>query len=405
MAADWSDSHNPHGAWRYGSEPFDHHRYLFEHRALRGVREAQEIYYWGHYPVADLEYETDAPIQVGLRGWNPFIPGSLKESAIPGAVFEVELRNPTPESHHGWLTFNFSGPSAEEAGSEKFSRTRVDGNFTGVEVKGALATYAVGVFGKESIRVGGDLGADQQAWANIAQSLPSPRANQFGASVAVEFSLPARQEKVIRYALAWCAPDWNAGGSPQAKAPHTFTHMYAKYYPNAVDTARLLAANHQSLLKRILAWQQVVYAEQQLPVWLRDSLVNNLYLITETGLWAQAKPPLGKWVRPEDGLFGMNECPRECPQIECIPCSLYGNIPVVYFFPELALSTLRGYKNYLFPDGQVPWVFGGCTTGTPPVEFAMPGRPYQVCSSDVCLVEMVDKLWLRTGDDSVLREF
>ena len=206
LAADWSDSHNPHGAWRYGSEPFDHHRYLFEHRALRGVREAQEIYYWGHYPVADLEYETDAPIQVGLRGWNPFIPGSLKESAIPGAVFEVELRNPTPESHHGWLTFNFSGPSAEEAGSEKFSRTRVDGNFTGVEVKGALATYAVGVFGKESIRVGGDLAADQQAWANIAQSLPSPRANQFGASVAVEFSLPARQEKVIRYALALVRP-------------------------------------------------------------------------------------------------------------------------------------------------------------------------------------------------------
>lgn len=39
------------------------------------------------------------------------------------------------------------------------------------------------------------------------------------------------------------------------------------------------------------------------------------------------------------------------------------------------------------------------------MEFAAPGRPYQVASSDVCLVEMVDKLWLRTGNDAVVREF
>ncbi len=58
-------------------------------------------------------------------------------------------------------------------------------------------------------------------------------------------------------------------------------------------------------------------------------------------------------VPAEDGLFGMIECPRECPQIECIPCSFYGNLPLVYFFPELALSTMRGYKAYQYPDGCV----------------------------------------------------
>jgi uncharacterized protein (DUF608 family) len=63
----------------------------------------------------------------------------------------------------------------------------------------------------------------------------------------------------------------------------------------------------------------------------------NLRLIKEVGLWAAAKPSIGNWRRPEGGLFGMNESPRECPQIECIPCSFYGSIPVIYFFPELAL--------------------------------------------------------------------
>ena len=36
----------------------------------------------------------------------------------------------------------------------------------------------------------------------------------------------------------------------------------------------------------------------------------------------------------------------------------------------------------------------------------MPSRcTIQVSSSDVCLVEMIDKMWLRTGDDNVVKEF
>ena len=71
-------------------------------------------------------------------------------------------------------------------------------------------------------------------------------------------------------------------------------------------------------------------------------------------MWAQTKPPLPAFIRPEDGLFGMNECPRGCPQIECIPCSFYGNQPVVYFFPQLALSTLRDGEICLAGSSESP---------------------------------------------------
>ena len=53
----------------------------------------QESEYWGHYPIADVEYKTDAPVQLGVRSWSPFIPGDSKASNTPGAVFEVHLRN------------------------------------------------------------------------------------------------------------------------------------------------------------------------------------------------------------------------------------------------------------------------------------------------------------------------
>ena len=90
----------------------------------------------------------------------------------------------------------------------------------------------------------------------------------------------------------------------------------------------------------------------------------------------------------------MNECPRGCPQIECIPCSFYGNQPLVYFFPELALSTLRGYKGYQYADGAPPWIFGGCTGGTPPIDFANPTRGYQFATNGISAAAMVDRFLL-----------
>jgi len=373
---------------------------------LEGVGTADEIHYWGHYPVADLEFVTDAPISVGLRAWSPFLPGDVVGSMIPGIVFEARLRNVSDARQTGTIAFSFPGPSPREAGTEEFDRREVAGPFRGVAVTGRLASYAVGVIGREKTRAGGELGGSGEAWARIAEVLPTPDRRQPGSSVAVDFALEAGKAKVIRFALTWCAPTWKGGGYNWAESGNTFTHMYAKHYSDPVETGRLLARQHGSLLRRVLAWQQVIYAERKLPVWLRDSLVNVLYMIAEDGYWAQAGPPLPDWVKPEDGLFGMNECPRGCPQIECIPCSFYGSLPLAYFFPELQLSTIRGYQGYQLPDGAPPWIFGGCTGQTPPIDFACPTRGYQFASNGISLAAIVDRFLLSrdTPDRAYLRE-
>ena len=109
----------------------------------------------------------------------------------------------------------------------------------------------------------------------------------------------------MRFVLAWCARLGTASVTTGRRRfrraapapPRTFSHTYARYYPSPAETARRLAKEHASLLRRVLAWQQVVYTESSLPVWLRDSLVNIVHLITEDGLWARAEaadPRLGK---------------------------------------------------------------------------------------------------------------
>ena len=360
---------------------------------IEEVRAAREIHYWGHYPVADLEYETNAPVGVGLRAWAPFLPGDAEASNLPGAVFEVHLRNLTDARQKGTIAFSFPGPSEKEAGAGRFARQAAAGPFTGMAVIGENASYALGVIGKQRVRVGGALG-DGAAWAGIAESLPAAAEDHPGASLAMDFSLAPGRSKIVRFALAWFAPQW------QGADENRYTHMYAARYGGALEVAERLAQDHRSLLRRVLAWQQAVYTAREMPVWLRETLVNNLALIAECSYWAAPKPPLGEWCAP-DGLFGLNESPRGCPQIECIPCSWYGNLPIVYFFPELAWSTLRGYRHHMRADGAAPFQLG--KWGLP--DFLTPSWDWQITLNGPCYVDLVARLWLRTGDDAVLREF
>jgi len=376
-------------------------------RTFQTAKTASEIHYWGHYPVADVEFVTDAPVGVALRAWSPFVPGDVAISNTPGAVFEVHLRNLTEKEQKGALALSFPGPTEEEAGTVRFRRREIAGQLHGVAVNSKQASYVLGVVGEANVRVGGGLGMDAEDWATIEHYLPYTKEGG-SSTIAADFALQPGEERVVRFVLAWYSPVWMGGGTMMAGG-NAYTHMYAARYKSARAVANLLAQRHERLLKRILAWQEAVYRDDGLPPWLRDALVNVLHLLTETSVWAQAKPPIGEWCRPEDGIFGMNESPRGCPQIECIPCSFYGNLPLVYFFPEAALSTVRTYKAYQYPSGAAPWVFGGCTTGTKPYEVALPSPGYshkpQTTLDGPCYVDMVDRMWRRTGDDAILREF
>ena len=103
-----------------------------------GVHSARRVHYWGHYPVADLEFETDAPVHVGLRAWAPFLPGDITSSMLPGVVFEVHLRNPSPNRQQGAIALSFPGPLQQEAGTREFQRAGVQGALQGVAVTAPL---------------------------------------------------------------------------------------------------------------------------------------------------------------------------------------------------------------------------------------------------------------------------
>jgi uncharacterized protein (DUF608 family) len=384
---------------------------------LEGVQLCRSIDYFGHYPILDMEFDSECPVGVGMRAWSPLMPGDAETSMAPGAVIEFSLRNPSDQPQKGSLVLNFPGFGKLKASDLKINSETLsarDGKLQGVHVKTSAKDtplqmeYILAAVGEEKVRIGGPLRNDGQAWANIEKKLPAVDQEQGGASLAVDFELNPHETAVKRVVLAWYAPQWNAGGMPDAPNARTFKHMYARHHSDARAVAEKLATEHAELLARIIAWQEAIYRDKTIPGWLADCLINNLHLITETSVWGQSEGALDKFPK-QSGLFALNECPRGCPQLECIPCSFYGNMPIVYFYPEAALSTLRGYKEYQFEDGRPPWIFGGVTAGDPknknPYDLAAPDKGYQSILNGACYVVMFDRYWQATHDDGALKEF
>jgi len=410
-------------------------------RKFEGAQSATHIEYWGHFPIADLEFKTGAPVDVGLRAWAPFIVGDTAASNTPGGVFEVHVRNTSTSTQKGAVIFSFPGPTNGESGSTEYTHKKLGtANVKGWLVGGKLGELGLGVIGNKTPRVGGSLGGDGAKWGKIASELPATSSTDSGASLAVDYSLAPGASEVIRFVAAWYFPTWKGAGTNDFKTVDwgdqkhwytpdyskltpagsdvTYHHMFARRFKDATEVSEHLAKNHESLLRRVIAWQEVLYNDKDLPIWLQDSLVNILHLITECGMWAQAKAPIGSWCKPEDGLFGMNESPRDCPQIECIPCSFYGNQPLVYFYPDLAMSTMRAYINYMTYDGAAPWIFGGCTARAEPsgargerhlptagCALTEPCRGYQTTTNGISFAAMADRLWVSSGyDKEILKE-
>jgi len=395
---------------------------------------AKTIDYWGHYPIVDMQYKTGAPVEVSLRAWAPFIPGDAKTSNTPGAVFEIHLTNNGSSRQAGTLAFSFPGfgkhrtrdevigwfnlPKEIELPEPHIERHPAPADLSGVwvEEKTWGMSYVLAALDEKSIRVGGELGTDGMKWAAIEKGLPEIARDDGGSSLAVDFSLEPGQEKVVRLILAWYAPEWEGNGNPGTggrpiltksggrlvsySTGKRFTHMYASRFANAGEVADFLARNHQSLLDRVIAWQSVIYDDKELPGWLADSLINAFYYYAPCSLWAQAKPPIGDWCKPEDGLFAMIESPRACPNVSTLPNITMMGPFMEYFFPDLAVSIMRSFKAAQKENGDVP-----CLTG----HWADPATPasygYQEVMNGANYMLQLHCHWKATGDEEFLKEF
>ena len=350
-------------------------------QAPEGSTAAKNVDYFGHFPVADLEFDVAAPFNAGLRAWSPFILGDAQVSNTPGAVFEVRLRNPGEESMDGELRFTFPGPDESEAPGQVEVR-EIDGPFRGVEVvSDSGIEYALGVVQESDLKI----------TCIDAPPCDSVKSGDAVATVRIPFELSPGEEKTVRFVLSWYAPRWVGNDE------HHYWHAYSERFDGAAEVARFLAEEHGPLLERILAWQDVIYGEEDLPVWLRDQLLNVLHTIPEDSFWASNSIPAEDWCGA-DGFFGLTESPRTTPHV-AIPSDFYGSLPLVFFFPNLLRSLLRAYVHFQLPNGEIPLGIGSGADMQSPIYHCLH------TTNGCTFVDLVHRLWSRDRNEGVLREF
>jgi len=73
-----------HGAAAIGGHEY---QYIFP-----WIEAVDRIRYAASFPFADLVFERDGlPLRIALRAWSPFIPGQVKDSALPLAYFDFSV--------------------------------------------------------------------------------------------------------------------------------------------------------------------------------------------------------------------------------------------------------------------------------------------------------------------------
>lgn len=387
---------------------------------VQGVRPVDAIEYWGHYPVVDAEFlATDYPVSIGLRAWAPFIPGDSIASNTPAAVFEVRVRNTTDRSQSGLVAFSFDGldPDVLERSLEFSSRPFNGERAEGVSVSADDRTgYVLAAIDVPAVEISGGLGSTPTGWAALARGAAARPAlgDDASAAVTVPVALQPRESTVVRFVLAWFAPTWEGGRhrdiagferwdigpypppGRDSETGHVYTAYYTERFVDAENVATYLSSEHDQLLKRVLSWQGALYDVDYEP-WLMDALLNSLSVITEDSYWAAYDENIGEWAQ-KAGAFGLVESPRGCAIMGCVVSNWYGDLPLTYFFPDLEEAIIANYAAFVRPDGAVPFLF-------PNGDFIKPTYEWLLPLNGICFIGILDRLWLRTRDQTLVERF
>jgi uncharacterized protein (DUF608 family) len=306
-----------------------------------------QIMYWGHYPVADLCAHVDeAPLEIGIRAFTPFIVGDAAASNTPVALFELELRNLSdkPLSLNLHLKFPVKDPASTHV------------------AKGELAVRGEGVV--------------ENVLADGRYSLP--------------VDLPAMGSRRVQFAVGWYAPVWR----DSINEPRV--NRYAQRFHSAAEVAEFGLRNREQLLRRVLAWQNEIY-RTDLPEWLRDALIQGFYSMAKNSVWIAHTRKDDWW--GENGWFTHSESHTGCPIVETMVCRMHGHFALLFFFPELEETTLDAFRHYQIGTGEIPFCFGMDTSMRSPMYTCQ----HPLNSGEY--VQMIYQLYLRTGDRNQLSKY
>jgi len=413
-----------------GSDPV---ALLLHTEDIAGLPHVREIEYSGEYPFAKLNYIDPAlPIEVRLEAFSPVVPGNLKMSAMPVAVFMFTLTNKDASSSVDAAVMATARNTVSSWNVGRYNQVVSEGDVRGVLFRSdsPLPTdKASGTACLATCASAGEAGYDH-AWnlkvadpfiltlknMNLAPwdhfsrtgNLPSKdwgsspvspivqgEGMELAGAISVRTVLGPGETKTIPFVLAWHMPN------------SYFGHVYEKDYADAFEVAEAAFRDLDSIYEGARRWE-VCLSEaltgvdkvqrlgehpgasassgfsRYMPAWLDDALRNNLYVLS-SGSW---------WDR--EGRFALFEASRTCQLMSTVDVLYYASVPVSWCYPELEESCIIQVANAQRDDGYIPHDLGRGRIDCPSDGTTAPPRWKDLCPKFV-LMAYRDVMWWGGG--------
>lgn len=273
----------------------------------------------GEYPLGWYKFGDDElPVDVMLEAYNPLIPMDLKNSAIPCAIFNIKVSNPTSET----IELSLLGAQQNAVG------------FTGYDTIAGLNNRSCKGYGENkneiingnnitSLKMTGNGGSMQlsvyqanasyaSSWENNSSLLKdftddgklvgeknasSPKkGTTVDGALAKDFSLKPGEEKTITFVLSWHFPKGTFG---RADIPEWYFvkggSMYENWWANASEVDDYIQNNFAYLESTSKLYHETMYSSN-IPRYALDRISSNLCVL---------KSPTSFWTK--EGYFGIWE--------------------------------------------------------------------------------------------------
>jgi non-lysosomal glucosylceramidase len=356
--------------------PYDLAFYGTPRETLAGLPHFQKSVFRGEFPLARIDFsDPNFPGKAAMTAFNPFIPHQDRDSSLPAAFFEIEVRNTTQQR----LDYTVAGVLANPVlGAQHHQLYKEDGG-TFLQLSGGrpgdltLATDAEEVSWQQYLFQGGWFDILEVYWRDVcrgglfqdrtyplgqAEGLP-PIAGlvrvQHGL-LAAHFSLAPGEKKTVRFLVAWNFPEFEKYWQDEGEESHSrgesrgnrprWKNYYATQWEDSRATAAYGLGHWKPLSDATRRFHQRLFSST-LPPEVLDAVSANLSILkTPTVL------------RLTDGTFWAWEGCTDtdgCCSGTCTHVWNYGQA-LPFLFPALERSIREAdYRHNQQPDGGMPF--------------------------------------------------
>ena len=300
--------------------------------------------YFALFPKSGFAYEASPamPVKLAVTQFSPVIPGNYKETSYPVAVFkwiaqnsgdvpvEVSLMltwanmvgwdakenkatpNPADFAWDRLSAGNVSEVVAEDGLTALVFKKKGQDIRTGNALSGTICIAAPVIPGKTSITYQAQFngrGDGSEVWApfaatgalsNSSQSSPAADGDIPAGALAVKFKLAPRERLEVPFVMAWDFPFYEF--EKGVKYRKKYTDFFGADGGHALDIAREALAKSRDWEKSIDDFQAGIIGNAAYPGWLKQALLNELYILPETSIW-DAETGLHSYLESADYLM------------------------------------------------------------------------------------------------------